>query len=68
VKRARAVVSGDTLVDLGSEPTMDAWLPAGVTHEEAAARLRRLLERPVELALLTHGGPVDRAVLERALA
>jgi hypothetical protein len=27
-----------------------------------------LLERPVEHVLATHGGPTDRAALERALA
>jgi hypothetical protein len=29
--------------------------------------LRPLLELPVEHVLATHGGPVDRAALERAL-
>jgi hypothetical protein len=30
--------------------------------------LRPLLELPVELVLQTHGGPADRAALERAIA
>jgi hypothetical protein len=29
--------------------------------------VRLLLERPVEHVLATHGGPTDRAALERAL-
>ena len=32
-----------------------------------AEPLRRLLELPVEHVLATHGGPTDRAALERAL-
>jgi hypothetical protein len=39
-----------------------------VTREEIAARLRPLLELPVEHALATHGGAHDRAALERALS
>jgi hypothetical protein len=39
-----------------------------VTREEIAQGLRPLLELPVELVLPTHGGPTDRATLERALA
>jgi glyoxylase-like metal-dependent hydrolase (beta-lactamase superfamily II) len=31
-------------------------------------RLRRLLERPIELVLPTHGPPTDRAALELALS
>ena len=40
----------------------------GVTREEIAAGLRPLLELPVEPVLATHGGPTDRAALERALS
>jgi hypothetical protein len=39
-----------------------------VTREEVAAGLRPLLELPVEHVLATHGGPNDRAALERALS
>lgn len=64
-----AVISGDTLVDFGSELEInERWLRPGVTREEVAAGLRPLLERPVEHVLATHGGPHDRAALERALA
>jgi len=38
-----------------------------VTWESVAAGLRPLLEEPVEYVLPTHGGPTDRAALERAL-
>jgi hypothetical protein len=31
-------------------------------------KLRSLLELPVEHVLATHGGPTDRAALERALS
>jgi hypothetical protein len=39
-----------------------------MTHEEIAAGLRPLLELRVEHVLATHGGPSDRAALERALS
>ena len=64
----RAVVAGDTLGDFGNGLQInERWL-RGVTREEVAARLRPLLERPVELVLPAHGAPTDRAALERALA
>ena len=40
----------------------------GVTREQLAEGLRPLLELPVEHVLATHGGPTDRAALERALS
>jgi glyoxylase-like metal-dependent hydrolase (beta-lactamase superfamily II) len=65
----RAVISGDTLVDFGQGLEInERWLPPGVTREEIAERLRLLLELPVEHVLPTHGGPTDRASLERALS
>jgi glyoxylase-like metal-dependent hydrolase (beta-lactamase superfamily II) len=69
VESRRAVVAGDTLVDPGQglEILVD-WLPEGVTREQVAEGLRPLLERPVEVVLATHGGPTDRAALERALS
>ena len=66
-ERLRAVIAGDTLVDLGLE-IRAAWLPDGVTVEQVAAGLRPLLDKPVEFVLPTHGEPADRAALERALA
>jgi glyoxylase-like metal-dependent hydrolase (beta-lactamase superfamily II) len=69
VESRRAVISGDTLVDFGHGLEInERWLRPGVTREEIAAGLRPLLELPVELVLATHGGPTDRASLERALA
>jgi glyoxylase-like metal-dependent hydrolase (beta-lactamase superfamily II) len=69
VETRRAVVAGDTLVDLGNglELPVD-WLREGVTREEIAEGLQPLLELPVEVVLATHGGPTDRAALESALA
>jgi glyoxylase-like metal-dependent hydrolase (beta-lactamase superfamily II) len=69
VESRRAVVSGDTLVDRGQGLEIPAsWLREGVTREQIAEQLRPLLEKPVEIVLATHGGPTDRAALERALA
>jgi glyoxylase-like metal-dependent hydrolase (beta-lactamase superfamily II) len=64
-----AVISGDTLVDFGNGLEInERWLRPGVTREEIAAGLRPLLDLPVEHVLATHGGPTDRAALERALS
>jgi glyoxylase-like metal-dependent hydrolase (beta-lactamase superfamily II) len=68
IESQRAVISGDTLVDFGGGLEInERWLRPGVTREEIAAGLRPLLEFPVEHVLATHGGPTDRAALERAL-
>jgi glyoxylase-like metal-dependent hydrolase (beta-lactamase superfamily II) len=64
-----AVISGDTLVDFGQGLEInERWLRPGGTRAEVAAGLRPLLELPVEHVLATHGGPFDRADLERALS
>jgi hypothetical protein len=64
-----AVVAGDTLADFGEGPQINPrWLTAGVTREQVADGLRPLLALPVDHLLETHGGPFDRAALERALA
>jgi glyoxylase-like metal-dependent hydrolase (beta-lactamase superfamily II) len=56
VESQRAVISGDTLVDFGRGLEInERWL-------------RPLLALPVEHVLATHGGPTDRAALERALS
>ena len=69
VESRRAVISGDTLVDFGQGLEInERWLRPGVTREEIAAGLRPLLALPVEHVLATHGGPTDRAALERALS
>jgi glyoxylase-like metal-dependent hydrolase (beta-lactamase superfamily II) len=69
VESRRAVVAGDTLIERGDglEIPVD-WLPEGVTREQVAEGLRPLLALPVEHVLATHGGPSDRAGLERALS
>ena len=69
VESRRAVISGDTLVDFGQGLEInERWLRPGVTLEEIAEGLRPLLALPVEHVLATHGGPTDRAALERALS
>jgi hypothetical protein len=66
-----ALVAGDCLPDGGAIP--DAWLEsewAKATREEYNAKLRPLLDLPVELLLATHGDPVlddAHGALERAL-
>jgi glyoxylase-like metal-dependent hydrolase (beta-lactamase superfamily II) len=69
VKRQRAVVAGDTLVDFGNGLEINArWLELQrVTREQIAQRLRPLLELPVAHVLATHSGPYDGAVLKHAL-
>jgi glyoxylase-like metal-dependent hydrolase (beta-lactamase superfamily II) len=69
VESHHAVIAGDTLVDFGQGLEIPPeWLPDGVTPKQVAEGLRPLLERPVEHVLATHGGPHDRAALERALS
>jgi glyoxylase-like metal-dependent hydrolase (beta-lactamase superfamily II) len=69
VESKRAVISGDTLADFGDGLQInERWLLPGATREEIAEGLRPLLALPVEHMLATHGGPFDRAALERALA
>jgi glyoxylase-like metal-dependent hydrolase (beta-lactamase superfamily II) len=65
-----AVASGDTLVDFGSGLEInERWLEQHrVTREQVVEGLRPLLDLPVEHVLATHGGPTNRAALERALA
>jgi glyoxylase-like metal-dependent hydrolase (beta-lactamase superfamily II) len=68
VESRRAVVAGDTLVDFGGGLHINPrWLDPEIPREQVVARLRPLLELPVEHVLATHGGPFDRAALERAL-
>jgi len=69
VESHRSVISGDTLVDFGQGLEInERWLRPGVTRDEIAGGLRPLLALPVEHVLATHGGPTDRAALERALS
>ncbi len=69
VESHRAVIAGDTLADFGEGPQINPrWLSADVTREQVVEGLRPLLALPVEHLLETHGGPYDRAALERALS
>ena len=64
-----AVVAGDTLVDFGPGLGINPrWLGPNVTLEQVVEGLLALLEKPVEHVLATHGGPHERAALERALS
>ena len=68
VASRRALVAGDTLIDRGNGLEFPAdWTNESVPAEQIAESLRPLLQLPVELVLATHGGPFDRAALERAL-
>jgi glyoxylase-like metal-dependent hydrolase (beta-lactamase superfamily II) len=70
IESQRAVIAGDTLVDFGSGLELnERWLAdVGATREQVVEGLSPLLELPVERVLLTHGGPTDRAALERVLS
>jgi glyoxylase-like metal-dependent hydrolase (beta-lactamase superfamily II) len=69
IDQYNAVLAGDTLAEFGRGLEINTrWLLPGQTREQVAAGLLPLLERPVELVLASHGGPFDRAALERALA
>jgi glyoxylase-like metal-dependent hydrolase (beta-lactamase superfamily II) len=67
IEDRRAVVGGDTLVDIGRGLEISPGDKL-MTPEQIAERLRPLPALPVEQVLATHGGPTDRAALDRALA
>jgi hypothetical protein len=68
IESHHTVISGDTLVDFGKGLEINASLRGGVTREEVVQGLHPLLDLPIEHVLPTHGGPTDRAALERALS
>jgi glyoxylase-like metal-dependent hydrolase (beta-lactamase superfamily II) len=69
IERHRTVIAGDTLVDFGQGIEINPrWLRPGMTREQVVDGLRPLLELPAEHVLLAHGGPYDRAALERTLS
>ena len=64
-----ALLFGDVILD-GVRICPESWLGKGATRQDAADALRPLLDKDIELLLLTHGGPVTdgaREALERAL-
>jgi hypothetical protein len=68
------LVAGDTLQDRGDGLQFLGDLANNVppefrvVAEQVRERLQSVLDLPVELVLPTHGAPVDKAALERALA
>jgi glyoxylase-like metal-dependent hydrolase (beta-lactamase superfamily II) len=67
-----ALVAGDTLQDRGKGLQFLGELTnnvsAGFDTKQILRAMQPLLTLPVEIVLLTHGAPGDRAALERALA
>src|SRR5215218_10276109 len=74
VESHRALVAGDTLQDRGDglqflgDLANNVPAERGVAAEQILEGMQPLLALPVEIVLLTHGAPADRAALERALA
>ena len=67
VPAVRAVVTGDSLSDFGTGLAIQLGGRTHLGRAEVAHRLRPLLDLPLELVLLSHGEPTDRAALERVL-
>ena len=72
----RALVPGDRLLgdDAGGlrvcPPGWLRYLEPGLSYDKLCVALRRLLELPVEMVLVSHGAPVlryGRTAIERAL-
>ncbi|MCI0708991.1 MAG: MBL fold metallo-hydrolase [Chloroflexi bacterium] len=68
IESHHAVICGDTLVDFGQGLEISQRLGKSRVREAIIEDLRPLLKLPVEHMLATHGGPTDRAALERALS
>ncbi len=69
IESHRAVICGDTLVDFGRGLEINPrWRREAGAREQIVDGLRPLLKLPVEYMLATHGGPMGRAALERALS
>jgi hypothetical protein len=72
----RALVPGDRVIGAGEEglrlcpASWLRYLPSGISTAELAARLRPLLDLPIEIVLVSHGEPViggGRDALARTL-
>jgi glyoxylase-like metal-dependent hydrolase (beta-lactamase superfamily II) len=66
----RALLAGDVLLtDRAGGIRLTPWIAEPMTAKRLRENVRPLLDLPVELVLLTHGGPVEngREALERAL-
>jgi glyoxylase-like metal-dependent hydrolase (beta-lactamase superfamily II) len=69
-----ALVAGDTLQDRGNglqflgDLANNVPAERGVAAEQILEGMQPLLALPVEIVLLTHGTPADKAALGRALA
>jgi glyoxylase-like metal-dependent hydrolase (beta-lactamase superfamily II) len=63
----RALAFGDALLD-GPRVCPDTWLASDDGPQRLRAALAKLLDRPLELILLTHGGPVLDNAHERLRA
>jgi glyoxylase-like metal-dependent hydrolase (beta-lactamase superfamily II) len=68
VPAINAIISGDSLSDFGDGLSIQMGGRTHLTPAEVAARLRPLLDLPIELVLPAHGEPTDRAAFEAALA
>jgi glyoxylase-like metal-dependent hydrolase (beta-lactamase superfamily II) len=74
VESRGVLVAGDTLQDRGDglqflgDLANNVPPEFSVVAEQVRQRLQSVLDLPVELVLPTHGAPVDKAALERALA
>jgi hypothetical protein len=66
----KAIVFGDAVLD-GVRLLPQSWLDKDLTRKDVADALRTLVDKEIELILLTHGGPISNGAheqLERALA
>ena len=74
IESQSALVAGDTLQDRGDgvqflgDLANNVFVERGVAAEQILEGMQPLLALPVEIVLLTHGAPVDRAALERVVA
>ena len=67
IESFRAVIAGDSVVDLGTGLAVNERLGRRVTREQVLERLRPLLRLPVEVVLPAHGEATDQAALKLAL-